>query len=82
MEYHFGDFHNKFNGEIPQNLSSSISVFDISYNQFMVEFRIVAELIANNSYLNGSIPQELTTLSNLERLLRDQNHLKGSLPFD
>jgi tRNA A-37 threonylcarbamoyl transferase component Bud32 len=42
----------------------------------------VVDFIASKNYLNGSIPQELTTLPNLESLLLDQNQLKGSLPFD
>ncbi|CAL5186412.1 unnamed protein product [Lathyrus oleraceus] len=81
--------HNKFNGELPQNLSSSISLFDISYNQFyggipigVASWTNVVKFIASKNNLNGSIPQELTALPNLERLLLDQNQLKGSLPND
>ena len=79
--------HNKFNGEIPQKISSSISLFDISYNQFYGGIPIgvsswtnVVEFIASKNYLNGSIPQELTSLHKLQILLLDQNQLKGSLP--
>jgi len=81
--------HNKFNGELPQNLSSSISLLDISYNQFSGEIPIgvsswtnVVEFIASKNYLNGSIPQELTSLHKLQTLSLDQNQLKGPLPFD
>ncbi|CAI8594673.1 unnamed protein product [Vicia faba] len=81
--------HNKFSGELPQNLSSNISLFDISYNQFyggipigVASWTNVVRFTASKNYLNGSVPQELTALPKLERLLLDQNQLKGSLPND
>ncbi|CAI8593198.1 unnamed protein product [Vicia faba] len=81
---------NKFNGELPQNLSSCISLFDIlSYNQFYGGIPIgvaswinVVKFIASKNYLNGSVPPELTALPKLQTLLLDQNQLKGSLPND
>jgi tRNA A-37 threonylcarbamoyl transferase component Bud32 len=81
--------HNKFIGELPQNLSSNISLFDISYNKFYGRIPIgvsswtnVVEFKASKNYLNGTFPQELTNLPKLETLLLDQNQLKGSLPND
>ncbi|KAH1161010.1 hypothetical protein AAZX31_01G007300 [Glycine max] len=81
--------HNKFTGELPERLSSSISRLEIDYNQFsgriptgVSSWTNVVVFKASENYLNGSIPKELTALPKLNILLLDQNQLTGSLPSD
>ncbi|XP_027359385.1 receptor-like protein kinase HSL1 [Abrus precatorius] len=80
---------NKFTGELPERLSSSISRFEISYNQFygriprgVSSWTNVVVFNASKNYFNGSIPKELTALPKLTTLLLDQNQLTGPLPSD
>ncbi|KAL2321335.1 hypothetical protein Fmac_030304 [Flemingia macrophylla] len=81
--------NNKFTGELPERLSSSVSRLEISYNQFygriptgVSSWTNVVVFSASKNYLNGSFPKELTALPKLTTLLLDQNHLTGPLPSD
>ncbi|XP_020221358.1 receptor-like protein kinase HSL1 [Cajanus cajan] len=80
--------HNKFTGELPERLSWNVSRFEIGYNQFSGGIPRVSlwpnlvVLDASKNNFNGSIPQELTSLSRLTTLLLDQNQLTGPLPSD
>ncbi|RDX97085.1 Receptor-like protein kinase HSL1, partial [Mucuna pruriens] len=81
--------YNKFTGELPERLSSSISRLEIDHNQFygripsgVSSWTNVVVFKASENYLNGSIPKELTALPNLLILLLDQNQLTGPLPSD
>ncbi|TKY44563.1 Receptor protein kinase HSL1 [Spatholobus suberectus] len=81
--------NNKFTGELPERLSSSISRLEISHNQFygriptgLSSWTNVVVFKASNNYLNGSIPKGLTALPNLTTLLLDQNQLTGPLSSD
>ncbi|XP_061356416.1 receptor-like protein kinase 5 [Gastrolobium bilobum] len=78
---------NKFTGELPERLSSSITRFEISYNQFygripagVSSWTNVVVFNASKNHFNGSIPQALTALPKLITLLLDQNQLSGPLP--
>ncbi|KAL2321336.1 hypothetical protein Fmac_030305 [Flemingia macrophylla] len=81
--------HNKFTGELPGRLSSTISRLEIDHNQFngsiptgVSSWTNVVVFKASKNYLNGSIPKELTALPRLTQLLLDQNQFTGSLPSD
>ncbi|KAL9324723.1 hypothetical protein ACSQ67_009580 [Phaseolus vulgaris] len=81
--------HNKFSGELPERLSSSVSRLEIDYNQFygripkgVSSWTNVVVFKASKNYLNESIPRDLTALPKLTTLLLDQNHFTGSLPSD
>ena len=81
--------YNKFTGELPERLSSSISRLEIDYNQFygripkgVSSWTNLVVFKASKNYLNGSIPRELTNLPKLTILLLDQNQLTGPLPSD
>jgi len=81
--------HNKFSGELPERLSSSISRLEIDYNQFygriptgVSSWTNVVVFKASENYLNGRVPKELTNLPKLTTLLLDHNQLTGPLPSD
>ncbi|OIW15963.1 hypothetical protein TanjilG_04498 [Lupinus angustifolius] len=81
--------HNKFTGVLPERLSSNISRFEISYNNFfgripagVSSWTGVVVFDASKNFFNGSIPQELTILPKLTTLLLDQNQLIGPLPSE
>ncbi|XP_047167091.1 receptor-like protein kinase HSL1 [Vigna umbellata] len=81
--------HNKFTGELPERLSSTISRLEIDYNQFygsiptgVSSWTNVVVFQASKNNLNESIPRELTALPMLTTLLLDQNQLTGPLPSD
>nr|KYP61377.1 Receptor-like protein kinase HSL1 [Cajanus cajan] len=81
--------NNKFTGELPERLSSSVSRLEISHNQFygriptgVSSWTNVVVFDASKNYLNGSFPKELTGLPKLTTLLLDQNQITGPLPSD
>ncbi|KAK7314400.1 hypothetical protein VNO77_32922 [Canavalia gladiata] len=90
--FHMSNFmvsHNKFTGELPEKLSSSISRFEVSNNQFsgripsgVSSWTNVVVFDASKNFFNGSIPKGLTALPKLTNLLLDQNQLTGPLPSD
>nr|KYP61708.1 LRR receptor-like serine/threonine-protein kinase ERL1 [Cajanus cajan] len=78
--------HNKFTGELPERLSWNVSRFEIGYNQFSGGIPRVSlwpnlvVLDASKNNFNGSIPQELTSLSRLTNLNLSFNDFTGRIP--
>ncbi|RAL45688.1 hypothetical protein DM860_009552 [Cuscuta australis] len=80
-------YNNKLRGQLPQEVSSNLSLVDISNNRFSGEIPFVISTWTNlntfkasNNLLTGKIPQELTVLKSLSVLMLDGNMLSGNFP--
>ncbi|KAM7515467.1 hypothetical protein LguiA_005050 [Lonicera macranthoides] len=78
---------NFFNGQLPEKISSNLTLIEISNNNFSGEipasvssWNNLKELKASNNLFVGTIPQELTSLPFLATLLLDWNQLSGQIP--
>ncbi|XP_021739110.1 receptor-like protein kinase HSL1 [Chenopodium quinoa] len=82
--------NNQFSGRLPEKLAANVSLVELSNNKFsgklpsssVSTWKSLQKFKASNNMITGTVPLELTSLSNLNTLLLDGNQLSGELPSE
>lgn len=81
-------YNNQLSGQLPEELGSNLSRVEMSNNYFsgkitnVSSWRNLQVFAASNNLITGTVPLELTSLSQLNTLLLDGNQLTGELPSE
>ncbi|KAJ3695080.1 hypothetical protein LUZ60_000457 [Juncus effusus] len=81
--------NNNFNGSLPEEISSNISVLDLQNNRFYGQvpqsfgnLQNLQSLFLSENLLTGRIPNEITGLESLITLNISYNYINGEIPIN